>query len=625
MDQLKVLYVKTIEELRSSLEILKTSYMVSLDLETTGLDVFTDKILLIGLKVNDQYIIYNYDLLRSDLKEVFKILTNRLILGHNLKFDLKFIYHNFDILLTDVYDTFIAEGVLYAGIGNLYNSLEALCDKYFNISLNKATRKEFIDKEDNTFTDEQLEYLCDDVKYLEDIYELQQKTSKELNLQKIIALEMRVIPVVTMMEYTGISIDKKSWTKLIEEYTIKANKLEQELRNSILDELMQFLQDKNLLEIANELSIPVKRKSDKIILESIVDLKYCKDWLFEHININSPKQMVTILRKIGVDVPNTNESTLKEYPNNLIIKKLLEFRETEKLITTYGNNILDKINPVTHKLHPEFNQIGTVTGRFSSSNPNGQNIPANAEFRKNFIASPGFKLITADYNQQEYRLAGAISKDPVIIDAYKQGHDMHTSTGAIAYEIPLANVSKEQRYDGKRINFLTLYGGSAKKLHKILGFSLQKSKKIISSINDAYSVLTVFREKYGEAVFDKGYSVTVFGRKRFYAKKNLYTSIEEFQQIKGEIMRQGYNALIQGTGADIVKLALIKCFYENPFGIDNFKLLLQVHDEIVFEVREDIVKEAVDFIKKSLEEVEQQFLGEIPAVAEVTINDYWAK
>jgi DNA polymerase-1 len=474
---------------------------------------------------------------------------------------------------------------------------------------------------------EQLEYIKNDVKYLRSIYEKQIKDAEEKKLTKVLNLEMDLIPVITTMEYFGIKIDTESWRLIFPKLEEEKKQLELEIKTMMFDSISeQISPEDNLLSIAERLCIPVKKKSERNALIQVIDLNYIRDWVIEHINLSSPKQVLSILNQMGINIPNTEESTLIDYEHeNLIISKLLKYREIIKLLTTYGENILAKIHPVTGSLHPEFNQVGAATGRFSSSNPNAQNIPATPEFRKNFIARPGYKIITADYNQQEYRLAGATSGDEKIIHAYKQGHDIHTATASIAFDKSLDQVTKEERTNGKKINFLTLYGGSPKKLHKILGFPMDKATDIINKLNSSYSKLNLFRERYGEMAFEKGYSVTLLGRKRWFNKPKIYPSDKEYDIVKSRIKRQGYNTLIQGTGADIVKLAMVSCFYNNPFGLDKFRILLQVHDEIVFEVAEEIVEQAVPFIKTCMEDAEQQFLGEIPAVVEISVDNFWRK
>lgn len=602
--------------------------LLFLDLETTGSSPRENDILLLSIKLNSnsRFLINCKKVTKlSYLLDIINNTKDLTIVGHNIKFDAKFIFQKFNILLLKLYDTMIAEAVLTAGLDSSYSSLQALVNKYANVILNKEARELFIGKRDNIFTEEELTYSITDVEYLENIYFKQTEKAKELNLTEVINLEMALLPVVVSMETFGVKIDVEALDNLIEFYKDKAKILKEELKDVILSEIQSKFYGKNLYEIACLLNIPVKTKNVIKSLSSITDIEYSINWIRDNINLNSSKQMLTILNLCDIPVQNTNEQTLRDYESVTIVNKLLEYRDAEKLVSTYGENLLEKIDPKTKTIYPEFNQVGTATGRFSSSNPNCQNIPAISDYRKIFVPRAGYKFITVDYNQQEYRLAGALANDKCIIDAYKNNYDIHTLTASIAFKCNIKDVTKEQRRIGKTINFLTLYGGSAKKLHKVLQVPIAEAEKIIENLHHTYSTSVNFREKFGQFAYERGYSVTAYKRKRFYSKPLLYANVNKYNEIKNKIMRQAYNALVQGTGADIIKLAMVACFYENPFGLENFRIILQVHDEAVFEVKEEYVEEAKNFIKEKMEGAEQPFLGEIPASVEISINDYWAK
>ena len=613
--------------LKMFIKDINSTKTIALDIETTGLDPYQDEILLIALYVNNSpYILVDEP--EQEKKYILDLAFNHVsapLLGHNLKFDLKFLFHRYKIYPKNPYSTDIVECLLNSGVGETYYHLKHLTEKYCNVTLDKELRKAFIGMSKENLDLEHIDYAIKDVMYLEEIYNKQQEEIDKLGIRKVVELENRLIIPVMLMELIGIKIDVEKWKKSINELKQKVPVLISEIKEMIISELEEKLKDKTLYEIANLLAIPIKRKSDVVPLQYLIGLDYSKDWVLSNLNIDSPKQMLSVLHLVGVDVPNTNEDTLRDYLYHPLVEKILEYRNLMKLISTYGENILAKVHPVTGALHPEFNQVGTVSGRFSSSNPNCQNIPASDTFRSNFIARDGYKLITADYSQQEYRLAGALAHDPKIIDAYKRNYDIHTATASILFDVPLEQVKKEQRAEGKTINFLTLYGGSGNKLHKTLGIPLEKANQIVEQLNSSYESLAAFRQKFGEKVYEKGFSVTAFGRKRFFKKNLLHNSTQEYNQERSRIQRQGFNTLIQGTGADIVKIAIADCFYNNPFGLENFRILLQVHDEIVFEVKEEYVEQAMEFVKKTMESAEQPFLGEIPAVVEVSVDNYWKK
>jgi len=266
--------------------------------------------------------------------------------------------------------------------------------------------------------------------------------------------------------------------------------------------------------------------------------------------------------------------------------------------------------------------IISITG--NSTNPNLQNIPSDKEYRKPFKATPGKKLLSFDYSQQEYRLVGAISKDPVIIDSYVSGKDMHTATASIIYNKDMDKVTKEERSLGKTINFAVLYGSTAYGLAFNLKIEPKRADEFLRKFYEGYPTLTMFKRVVGDAIWAKKYSSTVMGRKRYWETKDFFADYKEADRYESRVRREGFNHIVQGTGADVTKLAMIKMFRENPFG-DSFKLIMQIHDEIVVEVDEKIANEANEFGKKCMIDVFQPFLGAIPASVESHIDDHWTK
>lgn len=264
------------------------------------------------------------------------------------------------------------------------------------------------------------------------------------------------------------------------------------------------------------------------------------------------------------------------------------------------------------------------TGRFSSSHPNLQNIPTQGGFRECFVPEEGYSFISCDYSQQEYRLSGAISRDDVIINAYKNGSDMHTATAAIQFGIPFSEVKKEQRNVGKTMNFAILYGSSEWGLHKNLKVPVEKAKEMITKFFEGYPKLSAFKTMAEARILELGYSCTPMGRRRYNVPKPMFTDSKQFVKWQEQVKREGFNLIIQGGGADILKLAMINIAVKNPWG-DKFRMLLQIHDELMVEVHNSIKEEALLFIETEMRDAEQPFLGEIPAVVEGRITTRWEK
>ena len=307
-----------------------------------------------------------------------------------------------------------------------------------------------------------------------------------------------------------------------------------------------------------------------------------------------------------------------------ILENLIEFRMAKKKVTTYGTKFLEHINPITGRVHAQFHNIGTDTGRFSSSKPNMQNIPRDELYRQAFVARPGYKIIGIDYSQQEYRLAGALSGEIAIINAYIEGLDMHTATASILFGVSAKDVTKEQRNYGKTINFAIIYGTSAWGLSNNMKITMNKAEEIMEMYFAGYPRLAKFKEMAENRILELGYSITALGRRRYNREVPLFGTPKEREKFLARIKREGFNHIIQGTAADITKLAMINIYENNPYG-DELRMLLQVHDEVISEVREDLADEAYLYIQEQMVMAEQPFLGSIPAVADGYISNTWEK
>lgn len=602
---------------------------IGLDTETNGLDPFTSIVLLIQIKIGgDIYILNRGSLGIRFAQNILSLIKEKNIkcVGHNIKFDTKMLRADTGIELTNLYDTMIAEAILNAGIGDKYYSLGTVVNKYCNVVLEKDTRTEFISlNHQSCFTEQQIMYSALDVLYLFDIRERQTEAIHKEGLQTILELEMDVLPCVADMEFAGIPLDPEHWNGLIELSKKSMTEKSVVLKNLILDTI-DLSKYENALQIIDELAIRegAKTKRDRSALEKISDPLVIRDWLITNFNMGSSPQLVKALNLCGIKTKSTNEKIINKLPKHPIIDAIIDFREVKKQFESYGYNVLELINPVTKRIHTDYFQLGTVTGRFSSSNPNLQNLPRKGGYREGFISSPGKTLLSMDYSQQEFRLAGATSNEPKIIEAYKQGHDMHTATAAIHFNKRLEDVTSEERNIGKTMNFAILYGTTAWGLKKNFNISTEDAEQMLKKFYDGYPVLSSFMNKSQEKILELGYSITPMGRKRYFSSPPLFCTPQEIERIEAQTKREGYNFIIQGGGADVTKLAMVKIYRENPFG-KKFQLLLQVHDEVVAEVDDDIIEQAVEFMSYCMKEVFQPFLGEIPAKVDYKLGKRWSK
>jgi DNA polymerase-1 len=334
-------------------------------------------------------------------------------------------------------------------------------------------------------------------------------------------------------------------------------------------------------------------------------------------NINSPAQLQEILFvKLGLPtkgIKKTSTGQLSTGADELeklrgahpIVADIFEFREYSKLLSTYVSAIPEKIHPRTRRLHTRFNQAVAATGRLSSSDPNLQNIPVRTELgreiRKAFVAEKGNVLIAADYSQFELRIAASISEDPKMMDAFRKGTDIHTETAAAIWQTDTDQVTFEQRRAAKAINFGILYGMGANSLAANAGLTREEASDFIKRYIETFQGLRGYMEQAKAQARSLGYVETLFGRRRFLPDIN-----SGVPYLKAEAERMAVNMPIQGTQADIIKLAMIrlhqKIAKEHGLGPDaDVKMLLQVHDELVFEVKEDLASDAAAWIKDVME------------------------
>lgn len=621
-------YIKTKSELEwvRFFEGLGRTMVISIDTESSSLDPLTSEWILLQIKLGED--IYIFDARTLEKKFLIYIIdlvncSQKPVIFHNAKYDLKVIYKGTGVLINKVHDTMIVESLLYRGIGEVFYSLSYLVNLYAGEILDKDIRETFYDLKGD-LSNEQLSYSALDVLYLDKIYNQQIIYLTDKKLIKTYDLEMELIPVLVMMELTGVYLDADEWRRLKDQAILDR----EESHKIILDVIMNKIDFKKYANgsvLADAFCIPVNTKKARLALESLVDPSVLEGWIRENININSYKQLLAVLNGLyRLNITSTNEKVLRDLKDKTIIPYILKYREYEKKITTYGEDFLKNIHPVTGRVHAEFLQNGTVSGRFSSINPNLQNIPAEEGYRKPFKAPDWKRLLSLDYSQQEYRLAGSTSKDPVIIDAYVKGKDMHTSTASIIFGKNLNDITKEERNFGKTINFAVLYGSTAYGLSFNLKIAEELAEQYLLNFQKGYPTLAQFKKCFEDEVWRLKYSTTMLGRKRYFERKEFFVDHKEAERYEARIRREGFNHLIQGTGADVTKLAMIKMFKENPFG-DSFKLIIQIHDEIVVEVDEQIAKEAEEFGKKCMIDVFQPFLGDIPAAVESHLDTCWSK
>jgi len=347
-------------------------------------------------------------------------------------------------------------------------------------------------------------------------------------------------------------------------------------------------------------------------------------------NIASPKQMKEVLfekLKIsteGLSKTKTGISTAaaeldKMVDRHPIIESIQEYRELTKLQSTYIEALPKLIEPSTGRIHTDFNQTITATGRLSSSTPNLQNIPIRTELgremRKAFIAEKGNKLIAADYSQVELRVIACLSKDKEMIKVFERGEDIHSVTAAKIYGVELDAVTKEMRYSAKEVNFGVLYGMGAWGLAARKKITRDEAKDFIDKYFKSFSQVKKYIDKIKEDATEKGYVETIFGRRRYLPEIN-----SGMQQLRASAERMAVNHPIQGTAADLMKIAMIEVYRELKVKCPMAKVLLQVHDEVVIECPSDMVDTVAKIVDEKMEKIHKLC---VPIKVETEVGDNW--
>ena len=448
------------------------------------------------------------------------------------------------------------------------------------------------------------------------------------NLNEI-SLEYLTRPLSTIKDLIGkgktaITMDKVDVTK-VRDYCCE----DSDVTFTLKGRLGKKLKEKDLDELFSKVEIPlIDVLADMELCGVSIDVGYlellakeiekniklCEKNIYslagETFNINSPKQLQVILfEKLGMPIikrtktgASTNEEVLKALSERgELPKKVLRYRELAKLKSTYVDSLPELINPVTGRLHTSFNQAVTATGRLSSSNPNLQNIPIRTEMgkkiRKAFIAEKKSQLIlSADYSQIELRILAHLSCDKNLISAFKEDRDIHKFTASLIYGLEEKEVTAEMRAAAKTVNFGIVYGMSAYGLSRDLGIDVNEAAKFIDSYFERYPrVKDYLKEKVDEAR-ENGFVTTILGRRRYIPEINSEnTAVRNFAE------RTAVNTPIQGSAADLIKLAMIDI--HKSLGDFDAKMILQVHDELVFEVDKKSVEKFAKVVKSSMENV----------------------
>ena len=601
-------YIQTREQGEKALDELEKAEFISIDCEATALDPYFAKVLVVQVGTEDKSFIFDtHGTGLAEYQRFKDLLQNpkKLKLLHNAKFDYQMLKQQLGIELINVYDTMLAELALNAGL-QVSVSLLSLTGKYLNIDLDKEVRKTFEKlSPGQKFSKEQLDYAALDTLVLFPIFREQWPKLQKEGLIKIAKLEFAVTTVVGDMELNGIHIDVKKWRDIINGLAKKRKVIASEFQ-----ELVRPYFKTNQMDM------------------------FSSNGMADSININSQVQLMDLFNnRLNLGLAATGEWILST-TDHPVAKKLLEYRKYEKLISAFGEGLLEKVNRKTGRLHPDFQQLRTATGRFACSNPNLQQIPRNqveAPFRECFTPEPGYKLVTADYSNMEMRILADLSGDTKMINAIKEGLDIHSYTAALMfnkeYTTDFRKKYPELRQISKPIGFGLMYGmgpsGLAQSLEMETGkhFTKEQGAEYIDKYFSSYPSVKKFLEKMANDAVKKGWSTTPAGRKRWYDKPD--KTDPDYNRKLSAIQRQAKNHPIQGTNADATKYALVFLAERIKKEGADVKITHTVHDEIVCEVRND---QAEDWAKVQTGEMiraGELFIKKVPVESQAFVGDVW--
>ena len=561
-------------ELQNLLNDINAKKLVCIDFETTGLDTLTDEIIGISFAIKSKEAFYLDLSGRTNIdkeackKLVFDTLAKEdiKIIGHNLKYEYKMM-RAIDKKMGNMYfDTMVAAYLINPSRGR-YN-MDDLALSY--LSYNTIKYSDITDNAKKTLLDVELkdvvEYACEDADITFRFYEYFAPLLNTYNLEDLFFnVEMPLISVLADMEFDGVYISTEKMKSLSEEYA------------SLLEKTKAKIYEK---------------AGEEFNLQSPKQLEYI---LFEKLKINSTKKTKT-------GAYSTDEEVLRELAQReKIAEYMLTYRKYSKLKNTYLDVFPTLVHKKTNRIHASFNQTVTATGRLSSSEPNLQNIPARGDegkdIRNTFIAEKGNVLIAADYSQIELRLLAHFSNDPVLVEAFKNNDDIHRKTAMKIYSVSKEHVTPSMRNTAKIINFSIIYGKTAFGLSKELNISRKEADDFIKGYFSTYSQVKPFCEKVIEDVKSKGYVRTMLGRIRDLSK----TINSSNAVVRNEAERMALNTLIQGSAADMIKVAMIAIHKEFKNHFKTAKIVMQVHDELVVEVSEKESDKAMTIMKEIME------------------------
>ncbi len=587
--------VDTEKQRRELIEMLRVAGSFCFDTETTGLDAQQAELvgMSFSIKAGEAYYIplpENYGECLKIINEFKPLFEDPEIgkIGQNLKYDISMLKWYDTEVKGKMFDTMLAHYLLQP---DMRHNMDFLAETYLNyrpVPIETLIGKKGKNQRSIRTADLQVlkDYAAEDADITFQLKEVFEPMLDEFKIRTLFEeIEMPLVPVLAAMEAEGVKLD---------------------------------------FETLHEFSAQLEKEIQALVSE-------IHEQAGEEFNISSPKQLGVILfeklvitekpKKTKTGQYSTGEDILQKLKHkHPIVRNILDYRGLTKLKSTYVDSLPQMVNKRTGRIHTSYNQAVAATGRLSSNNPNLQNIPIRTErgreIRKAFVPrNEKCTLLAADYSQIELRIIAELSGDEGMINAFKEGVDIHTATASKVYGIPIEEVTKEQRRHAKTVNFGIIYGISAFGLSERLGIARKEAKEIIDQYFEKYPGVKAYMEKSIAFAKEHGYVETIKGRRRYLRDINSRNFV-----VRGFAERNAINAPIQGSSADMIKIAMIDIFDEmNRKGFKS-KMILQVHDELIFDVYKDELDELQPIIRKLMETA---IPLKVPVVVDMNTGNNW--
>jgi DNA polymerase-1 len=593
--------INTPEQLQKLQGELAQAGEIALDTETTSTDPMRARLVGISLSVKPgegYYIPVGH--LTGETQLPLQIVLDALrpfltdqhkeVFGHNLKYDCLVLAQHGLNSVHMTFDTMIAEWLTDPGSRRL--GLKDMAAGYLDIGMTHI--EELIGKGKNQITMAEVPvetaapYAAADAEVTFQLVTLLRKRMAELNADRIFHdIEMPLIPVLLRMEQAGIALDKVFFQQMAGELSQRLNEIEIQI----------------FAKVGYSFNLNSTQQLSKV--------------LFETLKLDPPDRR----KKTSSGHYSTSADVLEELSGlDPVVDWMLEYRELSKLKSTYVDALPIEINPQTGRVHTSFNQTGSVTGRLASSDPNLQNIPTRTEIgrrvRQGFIASEGLLLLSVDYSQIELRIVAHMSGDEAMLNAFHAGQDIHAATASAILNIDLEKVTKEQRRHAKTINFGLIYGMSAFGLSRSTDLTLAEAENFVKAYFQQFPGVKQYLDQIRRLATSTGYVETLLGRRRYFPNLRNQSN----QNLRAREEREAINAPIQGTAADIMKIAMIRLPAALEFENLSARLLLQVHDELVLECKPDELAMTAKVVQKTMENA---YTLSIPLLTEARYGKNW--